>query len=481
MLRLSYALFFILIALRFLASLRLGLTVDEAHYVIYGQKLALSYFDHPPLVGWVQFIFSHLPVNENLQARLPALIISIITSWLVYKYLIKKKKNPLISTFAVLALNLTPLFNSLSMALLPDTLLMPLVILILDKTECLIEKYSLQGWLWLGFYLGLAGLSKYTAILFVPALVVIFIYTKNWWQLLKPGFWLGSLLAALLITPVLYWNYANDFISFKYQTNHVAGGEASLHLQSLISSFGIQLVSWGIAPFIMGFIYHLHLIVQFIKYKKDISILALTSVFLLFFISVAWNEVLLPHWMLVYFTIMVPFGFYYTYEQLKYKKTALMGLSLSGLLSFLLLTEAAFGVLPSRISYGLYHDIWGWPELIKEAQNKLTAITTTPYTNKKALAVMNWSLASRAVYYSYEKSEVFVLDHRSDQFDIWNPKSPIGYSLIILIEAEKKDEQINRLSCANLVEVGDKITKIKDIPVHHFIYYYCENLISVKD
>jgi hypothetical protein len=31
-----------------------ALGVDEAHYVLYGLHLDLSYFDHPPLVGWMQ-------------------------------------------------------------------------------------------------------------------------------------------------------------------------------------------------------------------------------------------------------------------------------------------------------------------------------------------------------------------------------------------------------------------------------------------
>ena len=32
-----------------------GLSVDEAHYALYAAHPALSYFDHPPLVGWVQW------------------------------------------------------------------------------------------------------------------------------------------------------------------------------------------------------------------------------------------------------------------------------------------------------------------------------------------------------------------------------------------------------------------------------------------
>ena len=36
-------------------AVALGLSVDEAHYLLYAAHPALSYFDHPPLVGWLQW------------------------------------------------------------------------------------------------------------------------------------------------------------------------------------------------------------------------------------------------------------------------------------------------------------------------------------------------------------------------------------------------------------------------------------------
>mgnify|MGYP006387388173 CR=1 FL=1 len=42
-------------AVHFAVGASVGLSVDEAHYALYAQHLALSYFDHPPLVGWVQW------------------------------------------------------------------------------------------------------------------------------------------------------------------------------------------------------------------------------------------------------------------------------------------------------------------------------------------------------------------------------------------------------------------------------------------
>lgn len=458
----------------------MGLTVDEAHYVLYGQHLALSYFDHPPMVGWVHALFHLLPLSENIQARLPAMLLSILTSWLVYHYLLKKGFTRGQSSTATLGLNMTPLFNSLSVALLPDTLLMPLTILIVQETEDLLENSSVKKWLRLGLWLGLAGLSKYTAILYVIALVLIFAAKGRWRELLKPGFWCGSLVAAVIVAPVLLWNLRNDFISFKYQTGHVAGANTD-HLKTFFSSIGIQIASWGILPFFVALWGHAHIIKQMLKTREMITRYlteaVFGSVFLVFFISVSVREVLLPHWMLIYFTLMLPLAV--ATALLKYtavkKLTAVF--AVSGLLSLTLLVETAFHVLPARAEAGLYHDIMGWPELIDGAVARLNLVESST----KGIAVMNWSLGSRATYYAYDRSPVFVLDQRYDQFDIWNPVSPIGYDLILLIEAEKKDEQLARVECESIREVGDKLTTIKDIPVHHFLYYYCAKLKSVKE
>lgn len=62
-----FLIFIIVVAiLRLTLAPFVGLGVDEAHYVLYALNLDLSYFDHPPLVGWFQYIFTSVfGTNEN--------------------------------------------------------------------------------------------------------------------------------------------------------------------------------------------------------------------------------------------------------------------------------------------------------------------------------------------------------------------------------------------------------------------------------
>jgi 4-amino-4-deoxy-L-arabinose transferase-like glycosyltransferase len=74
-----YFIIFVAIIRLLLAPL-VGLGVDEAHYVLYGLNLDLSYFDHPPLVGWVEFISTSVFGTSEFGARLPAILIGFLVS-----------------------------------------------------------------------------------------------------------------------------------------------------------------------------------------------------------------------------------------------------------------------------------------------------------------------------------------------------------------------------------------------------------------
>jgi 4-amino-4-deoxy-L-arabinose transferase-like glycosyltransferase len=462
--------------LRLLAAAQMGQTVDEAHYVLYGKSLALSYFDHPPLVGWVHFIFQMLPFNSVVASRIPSLLISVWTSLLIYRYLLGKNVSERNSLLSVGILNLTPLFNSLSIALLPDTLLMPLTVLIIDRTEKLLLNSNFKNWLLLGAYLGLAGLSKYTAVVYILSLIIIFIFKKRFRDFLHLPLWTGVVTALFLVSPVLIWNLQNDFVSFKYQGSHVSSFDRNA-FQSFISSLGIQMFSWGIGPFIVALWQHAVFAKSFRDLRTRFVSFVFLSVFLLFFIYISVSEVLLPHWMLIYFVMMVPVAYSQWLEKNSRPVWLWLSVGISALLSLALLFETAFKIFPAKATAPLYEGIYGWPEMIDQANEELNKIPSAT----KALAVMNWTLGSRALFYNSGRSDVFVLDKRFDQFDLWNPKNPEGYDFIVLVEASKKEEHLRYLECASLEPVGEKIATIKEVPVNHFLYYHCAKFLRLKD
>ena len=66
-------------------------------------------------------------------------------------------------------------------------------------------------------------------------------------------------------------------------------------------------------------------------------------------------------------------------------------------------------------------------------------------------------MGSRTMYYSlpYE-NEVFVIDNRQDQFDIWQKKEPFGYDLLFL-NTYFNNLNINKHARCERIEYAGKI------------------------
>jgi 4-amino-4-deoxy-L-arabinose transferase-like glycosyltransferase len=61
-----------LVLLHLAIGASIGLSVDEAHYLLYAAYPDWSYFDHPPLVGWVQWPLVALGAPSGCCAPCPA-------------------------------------------------------------------------------------------------------------------------------------------------------------------------------------------------------------------------------------------------------------------------------------------------------------------------------------------------------------------------------------------------------------------------
>lgn len=234
----------------------LGLSVDEAHYALYAAHPALSYFDHPPLVGWVQLPLVALDAPTALLRLIPGLL-WLFTMLLVYRLTLQLARNVASGLdtgfaeragfWALAALLLAPLMHILGIGLLPDTLLMLWSVALMLQTHKLMQPEParrLGHWLLLGLLLGLAGLSKYTAIFTAAAVALCLLWAHGFAVLRKPGLWLATLLALVLVSPVAIWNAQNHWISFVYQAQH---GSGSSHWQAihLLRFLVLQLVVFG--------------------------------------------------------------------------------------------------------------------------------------------------------------------------------------------------------------------------------------------
>ena len=440
--------------MHFALGFSIEFSVDEAHYALYAQHLAWSYFDHPPLVGWIQWPLVSLTSSEGLIRIVPELL-WVLSCLLVYQVTLEihhfiqgRNAGYLTSSLpsantcglmAVLAIIAAPMPHVLAIGLLPDTLLAPLSLgLMYMALRWLIQDhFTLGDWIVTGILLGLAGLSKYTAVFTAFALLLVLISARRKSFISKLGFWLALAIALIFISPVLYWNWVNDWISFKYQIAHGSGGE---WLWRRLGAFiGTQIAVFG-PLLIMG---------SFIFLKDCIHATKLSIVSLLgfFFIPFIIFAILsggggLPHWTTPAWFCLAPFAGIGLAKAWSAQHRFLIR-------AFFILQVAlcliGFGfVLSGGISSTLIKsnpiaDLYGW----KMAGQKAAQLSQA--TKANGIAVQNWTLGSRAAWYA-KPIPVFVLDQRKDQFDLWFGQLPPGVNILL----------INWSGMAFAAPIGDK-------------------------
>ena len=201
-----------------------GLTEDEAYYRLWALSPAMSYLDHPPMVGWMIAVGRWIAGDNPFGIRLLALAGSLLGPFVLWRTA-RILFGPVVARRAVWFALAMPLLAVGSVVMTPDA---PSVLFWGLAGWALAELYVSQRadwWLAFGLFAGLGLLSKYTN-LFVGAGVLLWLVLLpgNWhwfrsWQL-----WAGGAIAALLTLPVVVWNANHGWASFAKQFGRVASG-----------------------------------------------------------------------------------------------------------------------------------------------------------------------------------------------------------------------------------------------------------------
>jgi hypothetical protein len=418
---------------------QIALTNDEAQYALYGYYPDWSYFDHPPLVGWLNAITLFFSASD-FALRIWPLLLSALSSYLIYGFSrdLYPRESAWLATIAVAIYQSSLITQILGLAMLPDTPLIPAAIAatwLLYKT---LNNNQPHLWLYVGLFFGLAGLSKYTAITLVFTAIAMFFIFKRYRALLTPWPWLAMLIAALVISPVLYWNMQHDWISIKYQMGHGAP-EKSWHLLNLLTSQLSQLVSYTPLVFISGIV----AVVNTFKIsdKSDQTLLAFALPVLLLF---GWNsgyEQTLPHWTALGWIALSPLIAKWIIAKWHCKAIRVFvyftaGLSLIMALAFHLLL--ATSIMPFKNNQHPLEDLYGWKQVAQRAVELQQQMKTQSPDKNVFIFVGNWSQFSRLAWYA-RPTPVQVTDQRYGQSDIWYGSAQPGSSGILVVPPKYKN------------------------------------------
>lgn len=478
-------------------AMGMGLSPDEAHYALYGQHLAWSYYDHPPLVGWLQALALCLGSSDVI-LRIWPLVIWWITGSLLLAF--NDQAFPHVREARWLGVRMdawvwlgSALPHLMGLALVPDSLLMPLTLGLMLVVWQLAEPgqvHRMGLWLTLGVLMGLSGLAKYTAVLLAlgVAIGVHLAHGLKVWRF--KGWWLSLGVAALMVSVVLIWNAWNDWASFRYQLAHAKG--ASTWLAWLALRYG--LVVWlG-----MGLIWPWVMWARPRNSTDPIQpqlvqgrltpvrlCLAFALPLLLVLLNASGRGSALPHWAVPAAVALMPWvsaamargqGPWRTWVPVALVVQVLGVLALAG---WMVVgggpaeTDASRARKPGeRVGMQAMNpaaDLHGWSEAATQASR------LAHQHGLQGLAVTNWSLASRMAWYARPLS-VRVVDDHGDQFNIWFGRFSKGDSVLWVDwsqlthevpQGPDRFERCDPLDRMDVVRWGRTLS--------HFHFYRCEN------
>jgi hypothetical protein len=401
---------------------------DEAYYWLWGQRGALSYFDHPPLQAWVQGLMTAVLGRSLWSLRLPNALSTLALVGLygqICRDLYGSRQGGWGLT--VLLLLTSPLFFLFLAIAWHDHWLVLFSALAGYSLTRFLHRYPQRtpwGWLYgTGACLGLAALSKYLAAILAVALVAAIASYGPWRSLLRrPHLWGAAVLGLAIASPILIWNAQNDWLSFQFYLGRSVQADSG----------GVQW--WGPLGFLLlsGLIFgplHTWATVQMLRqgagtgfpfaYRRVAIAVAGVSTGSLALLS--FKAPVLYYWNILAYPLLFPLlaGVFLAApssgRRWRYGAT-LRATQILGLVVAALLTLHFAGVPLSALVDEAGDDdtrmVYGWGAIAAQVDAEAATLDnplllTTDYRSASALA------------YALNRPDVLAISGRRDQFDLW--------------------------------------------------------------
>lgn len=452
------------VVIKLLLMTQSGLLDDEAYYWVWGNRPQLAYFDHPALGAWfiglTRFIFG----EGVLGARMSGLISFAGTSYLIWLFARRIRPETPLRAFLVaeIVLLASPTFFAWTTIVYFDHLLIFL---------CLAATYNYTRYLdrpdknvtgvralyWAAFFLGLAALTKYSAMFVgIGFAFAILLTPKYWSRLARPHLYFAALFTIVMQAPTLIWNMQHEFASFGF---HLYDRHSGPWWQSYAAHYFIRYFLYTFilfSPFLALSLFR----VRLIRFENQFT---RTLAWLLLFVSGTTMAFLLSmvmtvssHW---YWTDLAYLGLVVLAPVLIGTGWLLWVHIGFGLIAAVLVT-INYSILPLAALFGV-HDVetgktYGWNQVVTaveaaEDQHQADFVGTSRF---KTVAQLN---------YHAKRQDIYELSPQPSQFDFWqNLDLLAGQNGLVL-----HDEQAN---IEKLTGQFEELQLVDEISIERFGY-----------
>jgi 4-amino-4-deoxy-L-arabinose transferase-like glycosyltransferase len=234
--------------LRIVYASAIELRTDEAYYWTWSKEGALSFLDHPPGIAWLIRFGTLIFGDTALGVRFGGIVAMLVTQCLLADIVRRLTHDARAIAIAVLMPEAALYYGLLMAKVAPDVAMIPFAVAMMWSLVRLAQSGDGRWWLAAGLFAGLSLLSKFTVIMFAPA-VAAFLLVPDWrWRWLRSPYpYLALLIAIAVFSPVLIWNAQHDWASFRFQGVR-ATANYGISLRTLGDYIGLQ---FGLVGFVM--------------------------------------------------------------------------------------------------------------------------------------------------------------------------------------------------------------------------------------
>jgi hypothetical protein len=451
--RLALAIIATFTVMRLVLAATVGLGQDGDYTIGVAHDLDLSYYDHPPLQYWIVHLFLPL-LGDGRAMRLPFIALFAASCWLLY-CLTRRLFSAQAGVIAVLALNCSAHFTfGAGTLVMPDG---PLTFAQLAAALALARGLfpgrepappALGTWLHTGFWLGVAALSKYHALLFAAGMLLFLLTVpKRRRELAHPAPWLGALLAVAIASPVLVWNSRHDWISVGFQAGRAAS--TGLHVGYVLANIAAQalwLLPWIFVPL---------LIAAWRAWRAGPAdertwycfCLAAPTI-AIFTLVPLWGHIGLPHWQMPGWLMLFPVVGDWAERSIRAPRLRRWSVaSAAAVVVFAVLIVAQANTGYARILAPRFFargdptlQVFEWSELPPELESRGLMRAGT------FLVTTNWIYAGKIDHVLHDAVPVVIFGGDPKQFGVrYDPKSLLGRDAIVIAPYDSSGDMSDRL------------------------------------
>ena len=466
---------------RFFLSEWANLIPDECSYWAWSRQLDWSYFDNSGMVAYlIRLSTELLDRHTPFSVRLPFLVLSALTTYLVYRISFLLFRNRFHALVSAVAFNLNPAFLLGGSAAMHDNSLMFFWMVALWAAARFIRSGQTDWFYVMGAAAGLSIQSKYTGVLLLPSLFIFLLLTKRYrGELLTRKPWLGALIAAGLALPIILWNIEHDWASL-HHIFYIGSGSVSVDRRILdgLGYHGAQLAL--VSPLIyiaMAVATASALFSSWKNPKPEYTVLLVFGLPVVLFGLLAFRGHVEANWAFMGYPSILILSIeiisrgraaashrVWRWFGPRFQKWAMIFVVVP---VAVVLLHAWIGILPASLEARLgkadriVWETWGWDDLGKHVGSLITPNDVIAADSYQLCALLEFNIPGNP------KVRYLAPWNRPTQFDIWNPSFDDLTARHILYVSTRPLQP----SSSILTTVFENFSKVEPLPVYRVMYH----------